>query len=102
MNVSQLVYMFLVNEGINKNGRREGGRESTQEWNWRSKTKKNSNPVKIPVAMYMYGVKRTAAAFCQFSKMHRSHESYSEQRLKLTLFLVCVYMCTCTPATLLH
>ena len=26
MNVSQLVYMFLVNEGINKNGRREGGR----------------------------------------------------------------------------
>ena len=42
--------------------------------------------------MYMYGVKSTVAAFCDVSKMHRSHVNYLEQRLKLILFLVCVYV----------
>ena len=49
-------------------------------------------PVRKPVAMYMYGVKRTAAAFCNVSKMHRSRGNYPEQMLKLTLFAVCVYV----------
>jgi len=30
--------------------------------------------------------------FCDVSKMHRRHENYPEQRLKLTLFVVCVYV----------
>ena len=38
----------------------------------------------------MYDVKRTVAAFCDISKMHRCHGNYPEQRLKLIFFLVCV------------
>ena len=34
-----------------------------------------------------------AAAFCDVSKMHRSHGNYPEQRLKLILFVVCVRIC---------
>ena len=30
--------------------------------------------------------------FCDVSKMHRSHGNYPEQRLKLTLLVVCVYV----------
>ena len=48
--------------------------------------------MRIPVAMYIYGVKRTIAEFCDVSKMHRSYGNYPEQRLKLILFLVCVYV----------
>ena len=36
--------------------------------------------------------KRNVAVFCDVSKMHRSHGNYIEQRLKLILFLVCVYV----------
>ena len=41
----------------------------------------------------MYGVKKDRSSILRrLYKMHRSHGNYPEQRLKLTLFVVCVYV----------
>ena len=53
----------------------------------------NGDLVRILVAMNMCSVEKGRNSILQrLYKMHRSHGNYLEQRLKLTLLVVCVYV----------